>query len=246
MTEAAASAKTELKDAQFTVSKEIGLVTATIGTSTVEVSADGKKVTASAKDGVEIKAVTTAAAAEEGTKISLSKDFNAVVLNGVTIEQAADVHLVITAPGGTVITKSAPANDTAVKAAKDALEIGDKMADGTIYAGISPDTNQPMYAAPADAPMSMDFNAAAKYAKNFEVDGKKGFRVPSKAELDVLFQNREKGALKGTFNLTGSDPAGWYWSGTPYGKYSAYGQRFSDGLQYGHGRDDVSSVRCVR
>jgi hypothetical protein len=163
MTEAAASAKTELKDAQFSVSKETGLVTATIGDAKVEVSADGKKVTASAKDGVEIKAVTAAVAAEEGTKISLSKDFNALVLNGVTIEQAADGHLVITAPGGTVITKPAPANDTAIKTAKDALEIGDKMADGTIYAGISPDTNKPMYAAPADAPMSMDFNAAAKY-----------------------------------------------------------------------------------
>lgn len=246
MTEAAAKAQTELKDAQFSVNKETGLVTATIGNATVEVSADGKKVTASAKDGVEIKAVTAAAAAEEGTKISLSKDFNAVVLNGVTIEQAADGHLVITAPGGTVITKPAPANDTAVKVAKDALEIGDKMTDGTIYAGISPDTNQPMYAAPADAPMSMDFNAAAKYAKDLEVGGKKGFRVPSKAELNVMFQNREKGALKGTFNLTGSGPAGWYWSDTPYGFNFAYGQRFSDGYRVFYYRLNDSSVRCVR
>ncbi len=246
MTEAAASAKTELKDAQFNVNKETGLVTATIGDAKVEVSADGKKVTASAKDGVEIKAVTAAVAAEEGTKISLSKDFNALVLNGVTIEQAADGHLVITAPGGTVITKPAPANDTAIKAAKAALEIGDVMKDGTIYAGISPDTNQPMYAAPADAPMSMDFNKAAKYATGLQVGDKKDFRVPSKAELNVLFQNREKGALKGTFNLTGSTPAGWYWSGTPNYGINAYGQRFSDGLQGSYGRNDVSSVRCVR
>src|ERR1039458_10259614 len=31
-------------------------------------------------------------------------------------------------------------------------KIGDKMPDGTVLAGISPDTNKPMYATPADAP----------------------------------------------------------------------------------------------
>ena len=125
-------------------------------------------------------------------------------------------------------------------------QVGDKMADGTIFAGISPDTNQPMYAAPADAPLGMDFNAAAKYAEGLEVGGKKGFRIPTKAELNVLFQNREKGALKGTFNLTGSDTAGWYWSSTPYNVNYAYGQRFSDGGHDFYGRNSDSSVRCVR
>jgi hypothetical protein len=63
----------------------------------------------------------------------------------------------------------------------------------------------------------------------------------------VLFQNREKGALKGTFNVTGSYPSGWYWSGTPLLDYLAYGQRFSDGLQsYNVLRNYDSSVRCVR
>ena len=145
----------------------------------------------------------------------------------------------------TVKVKPAAANDTAISAAKAALEIGDKMADGTIYAGISPDTKRPMYAAPADAPRNMTFNKAEKYAKNLEVGGKKGFRVPTKAELDVLFQNREKGALKGTFNLTGLDPDGYYWSSTPGSDISAWAQRFSDGDQNGDDRYDDSSVRCV-
>jgi hypothetical protein len=34
-------------------------------------------------------------------------------------------------------------------------KVGDKMPDGTIYAGISPDTKQAMYATPADAPTTM-------------------------------------------------------------------------------------------
>src|SRR5690349_10563178 len=35
---------------------------------------------------------------------------------------------------------------------------GDRMADGTVYAGISPDTHQPMYTTPEDAPLTYTFN----------------------------------------------------------------------------------------
>jgi hypothetical protein len=121
-------------------------------------------------------------------------------------------------------------------------KIGDRMADGTIYAGISPDTNQPMFAASVDAPLEITFNQAAKYARNLEVCGQKDFRVPSKAELDVLFRNREHGALKGTFDLTGSE----YWSSSPYNDAGGWGQRFSDGAQVCYGRNVDSRVRCVR
>src|SRR4051794_158598 len=43
-------------------------------------------------------------------------------------------------------------------------EPGDKMPDGTIYAGISPDTGKPMFAASADAKLTMTFNEAKEYA----------------------------------------------------------------------------------
>jgi hypothetical protein len=125
-------------------------------------------------------------------------------------------------------------------------EIGTMMKDGTIYVGESPTTHKPMYAAPADAPLTKTFGEAAEYAKTLEVGDKKDFRVPDIEELKVLFENREKGALKGTFNLTGSYPSGWYWSGTPYVDGTAYGQRFSDGIQYNFYRFSNSSVRCVR
>ena len=36
--------------------------------------------------------------------------------------------------------------------------------------------------------------------------------VPSREELNQMYQARNEGALKGTFNTTGSHPAGWYWS----------------------------------
>jgi hypothetical protein len=121
--------------------------------------------------------------------------------------------------------------------------IGDKMPDGTIYAGISPNTNKPMYATPADAPLTMKFNQAKEYAAKLNAHGYQDWRMPTKAELNVLFNNR---AAIGGFSVSGSNPAGWYWSASPDYIWSAWGQRFSDGFQYDTSKDYHSAVRCVR
>lgn len=120
---------------------------------------------------------------------------------------------------------------------------GDKMPDGTVFAGISPDTNKPMYVTPIDASLTMTFNEAQKYASNLDAHGHRDWHVPTKAELNVLFNNR---AAIGGFNLTGSPPAGWYWSASPDDIWHAWGQRFSDGCQYYYAKDLHSAVRCVR
>jgi hypothetical protein len=133
-----------------------------------------------------------------------------------------------------------------LSAAKAEPQIGDRMADGTVFAGISPDTNKPMYVAPEDAPGTYTFNEAAKYAKNLDAHGHHDFHAPSKGELDVLWENRNKGKLKGTFNETGSYPAGWYWSSSQDGSNYAWSQCFSGGSQDSVNKSDVSSLRCVR
>src|SRR5438105_898104 len=69
-------------------------------------------------------------------------------------------------------------------------QVGDQMPDGTVYAGISPETNKPMYTPSSDAPRTYTFNEAAAYAKKLDEDGHKDWRVPTKAELNVLFNNR--------------------------------------------------------
>jgi hypothetical protein len=46
--------------------------------------------------------------------------------------------------------------------------IGTMMPDGTIYAGISPDTGRPMYATPKDAPLTATFNEAGTYAQELD------------------------------------------------------------------------------
>ena len=122
-------------------------------------------------------------------------------------------------------------------------KIGDKMPDGTVFAGISPDTNKPMYATPADASLTMKFNEAQEYAAKLDAHGHKDWRVPTKAELKVLFNNR---AAIGGFDISGSNPVGWYWSAASLNLWNGWVQRFSDGYQFHTNRENQSVVRCVR
>ncbi len=125
------------------------------------------------------------------------------------------------------------------------ISLGDEMEDGTIYAGISPDTHRLIYATSKDESGTYSFDEAAKQANDIG----DGFHVPTKSELNVLYENRNKGKLKGTFNETGSNPAGWYWSSTPSFNVNvngAWAQRFSDRCQINIGRDFDSSLRLVR
>jgi hypothetical protein len=126
----------------------------------------------------------------------------------------------------------------------NAKEIGDKVEDGTILAGYY--KGKPLHAMPRDAPGTYTFNKAAKYAKNLDAHGHHDWRVPSKGELNVLWENRNKGKLKGTFNETGSDPAGWYCSSSQGFIYGALCQRFSDGSRTTTYKDDAGALRLVR
>src|SRR5262249_56590304 len=84
------------------------------------------------------------------------------------------------------------------------LKPGDRMQDGTIYAGLSPDTGKEMYTTPADATGTMKWKKAMDYAAGLDAHGRRDWRVPTKAEVNVLYETRDKGALKGTLNVTGS------------------------------------------
>jgi len=124
-------------------------------------------------------------------------------------------------------------------------KIGDKMPDGTVYAGISPETNKPMYATPADAPLAMRFNKATEYAAQLDAHGHHDWRVPTKAELNVLFNNRA--AIGGFNNVPGPHPAGWYWSASQDNEFDAWSQRLCDGRQSNAaGKRTSMAIRCVR
>jgi hypothetical protein len=184
--------------------------------------------------------------------ISLGSDFDAVVRHGgTTVELKADGNVIVITKGNAIVyangdvTVRPSANDAARSPIVASAEpkTGDKMSDGTVFAGISPDTGEPMYTTPEDAPLTMQWKQAMEYAGKLAAYGHRDWRMPSKGELNVLFQNR---AAIGGFDISGSLPAGWYWSSTQYDDTNAWAQRFSDGGQL---RDDefvASSLRCVR
>lgn len=105
------------------------------------------------------------------------------------------------------------------------------MPDGTVYAGMSPDTGKAMYATPADAPQTHTFNQARVIAKNLDAHGYKDWRVPTKGKLNVPFQNRD---AIGGFNETGPYLTHWYWSSSHRIILIAWARRFSDGHQLYH------------
>ena len=67
--------------------------------------------------------------------------------------------------------------------------IGDRMPDGTIFAGVSPDTGKPMYTTPADASLTMDWKKAMDYVKKLDAHGYQDWRLPTQGELNVLFKD---------------------------------------------------------
>ncbi len=122
--------------------------------------------------------------------------------------------------------------------------IGEVMPDGTVYAGISPETGGAIFATPVDAPATCTFDDALEYAAKLDANGHRDWRVPTKDELNLLFLNR---AVIGGLDESGSDPGGWYWSSSPSSsRRNAWAQRFSDGYQDTSRRNYYTSVRCIR
>ena len=190
-------------------------------------------------------------------EISLGDSFGevAVKANGIRIELHADGSVDAYTAGAVKVHPAA--NDSWTLRDKEktvgegrvveviGAEIGDVMPAGHkqagwIYMGPDEETGKDFYAAPKDESGTFTFNQAAKRAESI------GAKMPSQSQLDKMYRNKDKGALKDTFNLTGSYPAGWYWSSSQYGLNGAWGQRFSDGFQFNNFKDYVSSLRCVR
>jgi Protein of unknown function (DUF1566) len=131
--------------------------------------------------------------------------------------------------------------------ASNAPRIGSLALDGTVYAGRNM-IFQALHTTASDAPGSAyNFDTAKAYCAASAEGGHKDWHVPTADQLLVLYDNKNTGALKGTFNETGLYPAGWYWSSSQDIDHNlASAQRFSDGNGANYGKDFASSLRCVR
>jgi hypothetical protein len=68
--------------------------------------------------------------------------------------------------------------------------IGDRTNDGTLYAGLSPKTGRAMFTTPDDAPSLSTLQQAERYAAELsDAKGRKGFQLPERGELSVLWNN---------------------------------------------------------
>jgi hypothetical protein len=88
--------------------------------------------------------------------------------------------------------------------------------------------------------------AAAEYCDGLSAHGYDDWYLPAQDELNVLYTNKNTGDLNGTFNESGSFPAGYYWSSSETSNGSARLQRFSDGSQLTRDKSIGLAVRCVR
>jgi hypothetical protein len=76
-------------------------------------------------------------------------------------------------------------------------------------------------------------------ARNYQGGGYSDWRLPSKEELNLVYQNLR---AKNIGNLGDSS----HWSSSEGSVYVSWNQRFSDGSQYSSYKDSTSSVRVVR
>jgi hypothetical protein len=124
------------------------------------------------------------------------------------------------------------------------LKIGE-LDDGGIYVGLSAENGKPLHAALADLFEYKTFDEALAAAEELKAAHPTA-HVPTPKELDKnLFENRNKGHLKGTFNTSGSFPASVYRTSAPCDYGLARVQNVGVGTQYGSYMDDRFPVRLV-
>jgi len=133
-------------------------------------------------------------------------------------------------------------------------KVGDLLADGTILGGVSPGTAKSFYTTAASATAPHIWSNAVNYCKALRANGYDDWRLPtgggkSGGELGVLYDNREKGALKGTFEGSTGRASAYFWSSThAKSQYQdgAWARSFNTGWDLPVMKNATASVRCVR
>ncbi len=176
------------------------------------------------------------------TTVTLGNGDTALVQgSGTKVETDADgnVKVYVNGAGSVIVhTNGGITVRPAVNDATSGPEAGDTLADGTIFAGDGLRTTA------ADAPGTYTWREGKHYCEELVANDHDDWHLPSKAELNVLYNNR---AAIGGFDTGGSFPAGHYWSSAEDGSNGAWYQRFGDDCRPSYGPKSYAlSVRCVR
>jgi hypothetical protein len=135
-------------------------------------------------------------------------------------------------------------------------EVGTKIADGSIFAGLTVDGKQQIFAMPRDLDETMNFYDAREQVEKLNagrVLGHDDWKIPNLEQDRILQKNQDKGALKHTFTREAGRNSGFgastcpdrYWS-TTSGNDCTGGVcvvRFSDGSE-GLGCMDFPRFSC--
>ncbi len=116
-------------------------------------------------------------------------------------------------------------------------EIGQEMRDGSVYAGLTPDGKQRIFAMPEDIGVTKTFNDVAKAVDKLNTDqylGRDDWKIAGVEVLQVLQENQNEGKLRHTFKEVAEDDEdgeNFYWSSTknPNDPNQLHIIRFSDG-----------------
>lgn len=106
-----------------------------------------------------------------------------------------------------------------------------RLPDGSVFAGLSPDTGAVMHTLPSDeSPHPFDFclirgTDIAALARQARECGHGDWRIPSPAELQLMYRDRE--LIRGF----GGD---WYWTSSQTSPGTRVAIRFSDGCLHSH------------
>lgn len=164
---------------------------------------------------------------------------------GTKVQMDGKGNVEIFVNGGGSVTVHTNDGITIGPAADATAKAGNKLADGTIYAGNG------FSATPADAPDLYEWAESKRYCEDLIANGHDDWALPTKDQLNKLYQNRNIGSFAGTFKEPGSSKADfWYWSSMEYPEepYNdrAWAQYFANGFQTEVWKDVQASVRCVR
>lgn len=150
--------------------------------------------------------------------------------------------------------------------------IGDLCADGTVFAGYHPITQEHLFIPTTDQGTTSEWKTstgtddiatdstwdgrantnqvansttfpAFKLCKDLSTGGHSDWYLPSQVEAYYLWSVR--GTIEAGGNITNFQNAS-YWSSTEYNTSYAWFQYFSDGDQYYDSKNNTYSVRCVR